>query len=117
MIVATPTLFEKVIKRRPPRQSKTDNSELTRDLQRLHKWLQHKGGIVALRDVCHGGPPSLRDRKKALMLCECLAGNGWLVPERAHRYDRYMWRVVRGHGSYPTIATMATAASVMDAHS
>jgi hypothetical protein len=69
---------------RPPRQPKTENSELARDLQKLHTWLQHRDKpTIALRDICHHGPRGMRDRKKAISLAEILVGNGWLIPDRA----------------------------------
>jgi hypothetical protein len=104
------TIFEKLNKGRPPRQSKNDNFELARDLQKLHEWTQHwSKPIVCLRDICHRGPRCMRNRKKAMSLAEILVGHGWLIPNQTHRRDRCEWRVVRGLGGYPTVATMATA--------
>jgi len=104
-------LFERLAKGRPPPTPKFGNSELAHDLQILHEWLQRRDEpIVCLRDICHHGPRGMRDRKRAIDLTEILTGHGWLVPERAHRYDRRVWQIIRAHGGYPTIATMTTAA-------
>jgi hypothetical protein len=110
------SLFEKLNRGRPPRQSKTDNPELTRELQKLHAWLQHRDKpTVSLRDIYFHGLACLRNRKKALDMANILAGHGWLIPERAHQYNRRVWRIVRAHGGYPTVATVAAAASAKDA--
>jgi hypothetical protein len=90
---------------RPARQSKNDNSELARDLQKLHEWTQHwDKPIVRLQDICYRGPGSLRNRKKANSVAETLAGHGWLVPIKARRRDMKEWRIVRGLKGYPTTA-------------
>jgi hypothetical protein len=100
-----PTLFERLGK--PPRQPKTDNSEMARDLQKLHEFLQ-RWTVICLRDI-YRGPRGTRNRKKAIDLTEILTGNGWLIPDQAHRHDRRIWRIVRGHGGYPTSAAAPPA--------
>jgi hypothetical protein len=88
------------------------SSELARDLQKLHEWIQHWGKpTVCLRDICYRGPNSIRDRKKAIGLAEILVGHGWLLPIRTRRRDMREWQIVRGVGGNPTIGTMATAAA------
>jgi hypothetical protein len=101
-------LFERLAKGRPPRQSKNDNSELAQDLRKLHVWLQHQDkNIVCLRDIYRHGPRCMRDRTRAISVTEILVGNGWLIPDRSHRYDRRVWRIVRARN----VATMAIATS------
>lgn len=108
------TIFERLNKGRPLRQPTTNDAELARDVQKLHEWLQHKGEpAISLREICRRGPRALRHRKQAINAVEILIGNGWLVPIRAHRHDKCLWRVVRAHSEYPTMATMATTASMM----
>jgi hypothetical protein len=112
-------LFERLDKGRPPLvenrpkpEANTVSSELARDLQKLHEWIQHWGKpTVCLRDICYRGPNSIRDRKKAIGLAEILVGHGWLLPIRTRRRDMREWQIVRGVGGNPTIATMATAAA------
>ena len=107
-------LFERL--NRPPSiggQSKLGPSELAQDLQKLHDWLQHwDKPTVCLRDICYRGPNSIRNRKRAIGLAEILVGHGWLIPNQAHRYDRRVWKIVRGVGGYPTVATMTTATKI-----
>jgi hypothetical protein len=92
-------LFKRLAARRPPRQPKLDNSDLGRDIEKLHRWMQHKGEVtIFLREICRRGPRGMRYRKKALSVAEVLTGNGWLVPARSHRHDRYVWRIIRGLG-------------------
>jgi hypothetical protein len=91
---AVATIFEKLDRGRPPRQLKTGNSELTRDIERLHVWLQHRGkSTIALRDICYFGPHTMRSRKRALLLAEILAGRGLLIRKQARRYDRFEWQI------------------------
>jgi hypothetical protein len=104
-------LFERL--NRPPSiggQPKLGTSELAQDLQKLHDWLQHwDQPTVCLRDICYRGPNSIRNRKRAIGLAEILVGHGWLIPNRAHRYDRHLWQIVRGRDGYPTVASAPPA--------
>jgi len=94
----------------------TVSSELARDLQKLHEWLQNDWNkpTIRARDVCRFGPNSVRDRKRAVHLAEILTGHGWLIPNPTPRRNMKEWQIVRGLGGYPTVATMA-AATGMDA--
>jgi hypothetical protein len=109
-------LFKRLAAGRPLRQSKSDNSELARELQRLHEFLQrwNKSSIICLRDIYRGLNYSTQDRKNAIGLAEVLTGHGWLIPDQAHRHDRRVWRIVRAHGGYPTSATVPPAPSRND---
>ena len=117
-------LFERLNKGRPPPvedrlkpETSTASSELARDLQKLHEWIQHWGKpTVTARDIYKFGPNPIRDPKKAIGLAEILVGHGWLIPNKTRRRDMREWKIVRGPGGYPTVATMATAAG-MGAHS
>ena len=112
-------LFERLNKGRPPPaedrpkpEANTASSELARDLQKLHDWLQNDWNkpTIRARDICRFGPSAARDRKRAIHLAEILVGHGWLIPIKAHRRDTKEWQIVRGPDGYPTVATMATAA-------
>jgi hypothetical protein len=95
----------------------TVSSGLTRDLQKLHEWLQNdwKKPTIRARDICRLGPNAIRDRKRAVHLAEILTGHGWLIPNRTRRRNMKEWQIVRGLGGYPTVATVAAAAGA-DAH-
>jgi hypothetical protein len=79
--------------------------------QRLLDWLQHDWTkpTVRARDIYKFGPNSIRDPKRAIGLAEILVGHGWLIPIKTRRRDMREWRIVRGLGGYPTVATVATA--------
>ena len=98
----------------PRSGANTVSSELTRDLQKLHEWLQNDWNkpTISARDIYKFGPNSIRDPKKAIGLAEILAGHGWLIPNKTRRRDMREWKIVRGPGGYPTVATMATAAGM-----
>jgi len=107
------SLFERLDKGRPPpaedRPKPDANTELARDLQKLHEWIQHwSKPTVCLRDIYKFGPNSIRDPKKAV-------GHGWLIPNQTRRRDMKEWQIVRGLGGYPTVATVATAAGASPA--
>jgi|SRR5215471_4500025 len=116
-------LFERLNKGRPPPvedrlkpETSTASSELARDLQKLHEWIQHwSKPTVSARDIYKFGPNSIRDPKKAIGLAEILVGHGWLIPNQTRRRDMKEWQIVRGLGGYPTVATVATAAGVSPA--
>jgi hypothetical protein len=95
-------LFSRLAKGRQQRQPKTGNAELTRDLERLHSWLQHTDKTtISLRDLCYCGPNSLRKRARVIHLAEILAGRGLLIPNRTRRHDQRVWEIVRG-AAHPT---------------
>lgn len=100
-------LFERLGKGRPPpaeTESKTPHSELE-TAQKLLNWLQHWAkNTVSVRDICVYGPNSMRNREIAINSAEILVKNGWLVPNRAHRYDRRVWQIVRKPIVGPTVA-------------
>jgi hypothetical protein len=111
------SLFERLGKGRPPPaedrpkpETNTVGSELARDLQKLHDWLQNDWNkpTVCLRDICYRGPNSMRNRKRAINLTEILVGHGWLIPNPTRRRDRKEWQIVRGRG-VKTVATMNVA--------
>jgi len=112
------SLFERLNKERPlPAEERIKPDANARDLQKLHEWIQHWGKpTVTARDIYKFGPNPIRDPKKAIGLAEILVGHGWLIPNKTRRRDMREWKIVRGPGGYPTVATMATAAG-MGAHS
>jgi hypothetical protein len=63
--------------------------------QRLLIWIQRDWGkpIVSLRDIRAFGPGASRERPIALNLTKILVQQGWLVPMKAWRHDRQVWRL------------------------
>jgi hypothetical protein len=104
-------IFSRLAKGRPQAAPKLGNSELADDLAKLHHWLQHgwTRPTVRARDICYRGPNSMRKRARAIGLAEILVGHGWLIPSPARRRDTKEWRIVRGTGAYPTLATAPPA--------
>jgi len=90
------------------------DSDLTRELQKLHDWLQHNWTkpTVNVRDIYRLGPRSIRNWKKLLSLTKILVGHGWLIPIKSWRYDMHEWQIIRAPDGYPTIATMTPAARI-----
>jgi hypothetical protein len=62
--------------------------------QRLLCWIQQGWGkpVVSLRDICAFGPRP-KDRQITLDLIKILVRQGWLVPMKAWRHDRQVWRL------------------------
>jgi len=113
------SLFERLDKGRPPPaedrpkpEANTVSSQLARDLQKLHDWLQNDWNkpTIRARDICRFGPNAIRDRKRAIDLAKILVGHGWLIPNQTRRRNMKEWQIVRGLSGYPTVATMAAAA-------
>jgi hypothetical protein len=77
------------------RRPKPERTRKPAPVPQLLYWLQHSWTkpIVCLRDVYIYGPNSIRDRKSALAQIELLEQAGWLIPLKAHRQDRRVWRV------------------------
>jgi hypothetical protein len=65
------------------------------EVRRLLDWLQHTWGksTICARDIYrhYAG-----EKEKALKLAETLEKRGWLIPLRAHRYDRKRWQITIG---------------------
>lgn len=100
-------LFERLDKGRPQPaedQSKpeanTVSSELARDLQKLHDWLQNDWNkpTIRARDICRFGPNAIRDRKRAVDLAKILVRQGRLTPIPTRRRDMKAWQIVRRPG-------------------
>jgi len=117
-------LFERLNKGQPPPaedrpkpEANTASSELARDLQKLHDWLQNDWNkpTIRARDICRLGPNSIRGRKRAVDLAKILVGHGWLIPNQTRRRNMLEWRVVRGLGGHPTLATVSTVAAAAGA--
>jgi hypothetical protein len=99
-------LFDRLNKGRPApaEESKSPRKELI-PAQKLLDWLQHWAkNTISARDICVYGPTSLRDKKRAIDSAETLVKHGWLVPNKAHRYDRREWQIVRKSIVHPTVA-------------
>jgi hypothetical protein len=63
-------------------------------VQELLHWIQRRNkSVISLRDVCIFGPNAIRQREAALKHIEILVQHGWLIPLRAHRHDRQVWRL------------------------
>jgi hypothetical protein len=57
-------------------------------------WIQRWGKpVISLRDVRAFGPRTVRERPVALKQIEILVNHGRLVPMKAHRRDRLVWRL------------------------
>jgi hypothetical protein len=58
-------------------------------------WIQRNWGkpIVSLRDIQAYGPNTIRKRQITLELTKILVREGWLVPMKAWRHDRQVWRL------------------------
>ena len=103
------TLFERLDRGRsqpaagkkiqPPRNELESAQRLLDFLQRWAK------DTICLRDILVFGPYSLRDdRESAINSAEILVARGWLVAQKAHRYDRREWQVLRKPIIRPTVA-------------
>ena len=69
------------------------------EILRLLDWLQHNWNrpTVCARDIYRSGPSPLRDdRERTRELTEILEKRGWLIPLKAHRYDRKRWQITIG---------------------
>ena len=94
------TLFDRLAAGRPPQEptpAPTPEPTPPEALRLLH-WLQHNWGrpVVCARDIHRGGPTPIRDRESALEAAEILEKRGWLIPLKAHRYDRKKWQITIG---------------------
>jgi len=65
--------------------------------QKLLNWIQHvwPNATLCARDIYRYSPRPIRDQKSAMDLAEILVARGWLKPTRSHRYDRYVWQIMR----------------------
>jgi hypothetical protein len=64
--------------------------------QQLLCWIQRDWGkpVVSLRDIQTFAPGlAIRKREIALNLTKTLVNQGWLVPMKAWRRDRQVWRL------------------------
>ena len=90
-------LFERLAAGRPPAPEKTTRPELSLPpAQKLLNWLQQEWPepAISAREIRRLGPRP-RDRKTTNDSTEILIKYGWLVPLKAHRYDRKLWKIVR----------------------
>jgi len=63
----------------------------------LLDWPQQRDKpTVCARDLYRYRPNIVPDRESALKLAEILVKRGWLIPLKAHRYDRKRWQVTIG---------------------
>ena len=101
------SLFERLDKGRPPpaeEKIQPPHKAPTR-AQKLLNWLQHwPNPTISVRDICVYGPNSLRDKKIATISAEVLVEFGWLVPQKARRYDQRVWQIARKPIVGPTVA-------------
>jgi len=106
-------LFERLGKRPPPAEKKTERSNELEHAQKLLDFLQRWAkNTVSVRDICVFAPRSLRDRKTAIDAAEILVKHGWLMPLASHRHDRREWQIVRKPLIPATVAPAATVTGV-----
>jgi hypothetical protein len=93
-------IFERLKEGRPPQAPTPPPTPLPTppEALRLLDWLQHNWGqpTICVRDIHRQGPTPIRDRKSALEAAEILEKRGWLIPLKAHRYDRKRWQITIG---------------------
>ena len=88
-------LFEKLAQR-PPQETTPEPTPLP--VRKLLEWLQHTWTepTICARDIYRYRPNVAQDRETALKLAEILVKRGWLIPLKAHRYDRKRWQITIG---------------------
>jgi hypothetical protein len=97
-------LFERLDRGRP--SPPIEKAQEPSPAQKLLDWLQRwSKPTISIRDVHIYGPGSIRNRKSTIEAAEVLAKNGWLVPDKAHRYDMRKWQIVRKPIAHPIIST------------
>jgi hypothetical protein len=71
-----------------------DQPKPERSARELLVWIQQYWNkpIISLRDIQVYGPYTIRERQTAINQAETLERNGWLIPLRAHRRDRRVWK-------------------------
>ena len=82
------------------------------EVRRLLEWLQHTWGkrTICTRDIYRH---TTAGKENALKLAATLEKRGWLIPLRAHRYDRKRWQITIGPAArhrpqkQPTVTTQA----------
>jgi hypothetical protein len=75
--------------------------------QRLLDFLQRwPKPTVWTKDILIYGPRP-RDRKNTIDSTTILVEQGWLVPNKTHRYDAREWQIVRKPIINPTLAKLA----------
>ena len=94
-------LFDRLDAKRPPAEEKTAQPD---PAQKLLDWLQTwNKPTICTRDICIWGPSATRKRKSAIDAAEVLVRHGWLIPIKAHRYDRRVWQIARRPVIHPTV--------------
>lgn len=72
-----------------------------KEAEKLRQWcLRQPGGLVAFRDICRGGPNSIRSAATARPLVDILVNHRWLVPVEGGakingQQRREVYRVIR----------------------
>jgi hypothetical protein len=64
---------------------------------RFLNWLLNNwdADTISAYEIYTYGPRPIKNLKEAMSVAEILVQRGWLVPVRAHRHDRKLWRVIR----------------------
>jgi hypothetical protein len=98
--MAAKDIFEKLKEGRPPQAPTPPPTPLATppEALRLLNWLQHNWGraTICARDIYRSGPNPIRNRESTLKTTETLEKRGWLIPLKAHRYDRKRWQITIG---------------------
>ena len=93
-------LFERLSEGRPQQEPTPPPTPLPtpEPVLRLLDWLQHgwTKPTISVRDIYRHRPNVAQDRESALKLAEILEKRGWLIPLKAHRYDRKRWQITIG---------------------
>jgi hypothetical protein len=93
-------LFERLSAGRPQQEPASPATPLATPLaaRELLTWLQNTWTkpTICARDIYRHGPNPVRDRESALNSAEILEKRGWLIPLKAHRYDRKRWQITIG---------------------
>jgi hypothetical protein len=96
-------LFDRLDRGRPaPVEKKIPHKD--DPTQRMLNWLlRWPRSTVCTRDMMIFGPSCAKKREDAITSAEVLVKHGWLIPDKAHRRDRRVWRIVRRPLIHPTV--------------
>src|SRR5262249_42494376 len=90
--MAGKNIFERLAAGRPTASTKQEASPAQLLLDWLQRWDKP---YICGRDICRGGPGSIRNRKIAVSAAETLVKFGWLVPLRPHQRNMHKWQIVQ----------------------
>ena len=104
-------LLEILDKERPLPIEEASKPPTLSPTEKLQDWIDRRWRktIICARDIYIHGPYGIRDKKTALKLARILVQQGGLVPIRAHRRDRWTWKVVPKRQRPTTPASQSAA--------